>query len=150
MGRGRGVFASSYTLTAQRSPGAGSGALGAGEPREACACRSASPPSSRPAPEEDRSSRQVTLGEDRPILYLCMGSACHRLGVYDILPRLQALLAAHDLERRIALKGHFCLNNCSEGVVLKFADRHFGHVRPDNVELVFEQQMLPYILEATR
>jgi len=34
-------------------------------------------------------------------LFLCMGSACHQLGVYDVLPRLQELIVEYELEEAI-------------------------------------------------
>lgn len=83
--------------------------------------------------------------DESKTIYLCMGSACHRLGVYTILPRLQALMTAYDLNGKIALKGHFCLNNCSEGVVIRLGDRLYRHVLPDNVETVFIEEILPCI-----
>jgi NADH:ubiquinone oxidoreductase subunit E len=52
-------------------------------------------------------------------LFLCMGSACHQLGVYEVLPQLQALMREHNLEGAIELKGSFCLETCSHGIVMK-------------------------------
>jgi NADH:ubiquinone oxidoreductase subunit E len=40
-------------------------------------------------------------------LFLCMGSACHQMGVYDVLPRLQELIKDHDLTDAVELKGSF-------------------------------------------
>ncbi len=34
-------------------------------------------------------------------LYICMGSACHQLGVYKILPVVQQWLASRKLDDRI-------------------------------------------------
>ena len=82
------------------------------------------------------------MGEE-VVLYLCMGSACHRLGVYDILPRLQELMAKHHMTDKVRLRGHFCLNNCSEAVVVKLGDRMFERILPENIEWVFEQEILP-------
>ena len=55
-------------------------------------------------------------------LFLCMGSACHQLGVYDVLPKLQQLIARYKLEGEIELKGPFCLENCSHGIAIEFQD----------------------------
>jgi NADH:ubiquinone oxidoreductase subunit E len=78
-------------------------------------------------------------------LYLCMGSACHQLGVYDVLPKVQALLAQYQLESVIELKGAFCLGPCSEGVVIQFEDKPFTEITVDNIEQRFAQEILPYI-----
>jgi NADH:ubiquinone oxidoreductase subunit E len=78
-------------------------------------------------------------------LFLCMGSACHQLGVYDVLPKLQELIAEYDLEEVIELKGSFCLETCSKGIVMKFQDFHFIDINPQNVETKFKEEILPSI-----
>jgi NADH:ubiquinone oxidoreductase subunit E len=74
-----------------------------------------------------------------------MGSACHQLGVYDVLPRLQELMAAYDLNDCVSLKGAFCLGICSEGVILKFRERYFTHISAKNIDKIFHDEILPFI-----
>ncbi|HEY9616216.1 MAG TPA: (2Fe-2S) ferredoxin domain-containing protein [Microcoleaceae cyanobacterium] len=78
-------------------------------------------------------------------LFLCMGSACHQLGVYEVLPRLQALIQEYQLEEIITLKGSFCLETCSHGITMKFRDQHFMNISPQNIEEKFVQEILPAI-----
>ncbi len=78
-------------------------------------------------------------------LYLCMGSACHQLGVYEVLPRLQSLMSEYDLNNHIELKGSFCLESCSCGIVMKFQDNLFINISPQNVEDKFLMEILPAI-----
>lgn len=78
-------------------------------------------------------------------LYLCMGSACHQLGVYEVLPKLQSLISEYDLSDRIELKGSFCLESCSCGIVMKFHDNLFINISPQNVEDKFLMEILPAI-----
>ncbi|MGF1498301.1 MAG: (2Fe-2S) ferredoxin domain-containing protein [Elainellaceae cyanobacterium] len=78
-------------------------------------------------------------------LFLCMGSACHQLGVYEVLPRLQELIKVHNLEDAVELKGSFCLEACSHGIVMKFHDQHFINISPQNVETTFVEEILPAI-----
>lgn len=78
-------------------------------------------------------------------LFLCMGSACHQMGVYDVLPKLQGLIQAHDLEGVIELKGSFCLETCSQGIVMKFQDHRFLGISPQNVDGIFTERILPLI-----
>lgn len=78
-------------------------------------------------------------------LFLCMGSACHQMGVYEVLPRLQALIKEHQLEDSVTLKGSFCLEMCSSGITMKFRDRHFTHISPQNIDEKFVQEILPAI-----
>ena len=78
-------------------------------------------------------------------LFLCMGSACHQLGVYEVLPKLQTLIQQHKLEDTLELKGSFCLETCSHGIVMKFKDQHFLNINPQNIEDKFTQEILPAI-----
>jgi NADH:ubiquinone oxidoreductase subunit E len=78
-------------------------------------------------------------------LFLCMGSACHQLGVYEVLPRLQTLLKVHQLEETITLKGSFCLELCNQGITMKFQDHHICHITPQNVDDKFVLEILPLI-----
>jgi NADH:ubiquinone oxidoreductase subunit E len=78
-------------------------------------------------------------------LFLCMGSACHQLGVYEVLPKLQALIKKYELEEQIELKGSFCLETCSYGIVMKFQDLSFVNISPQNVEDKFIQEILPAV-----
>lgn len=79
-------------------------------------------------------------------LYLCMGSACHQLGVYEVLPQLQELITRYELEDKIELKGSFCLETCSVGIVMKFKEKVFTQINPENIESKFSKEILPSIL----
>jgi NADH:ubiquinone oxidoreductase subunit E len=81
-------------------------------------------------------------------LFVCMGSACHQHGVYEVLPRLQALIAEHGLEATVALKGAFCLDHCAEGITLKHRDRIFKRINPQNVAARFAEEVLPALRAA--
>lgn len=78
-------------------------------------------------------------------LFLCMGSACHQLGVYEVLPKLQALIGKYNLHSKIELKGSFCLETCSYGIVMKYKDLRFINISPQNVEDKFLKEILPNI-----
>jgi NADH:ubiquinone oxidoreductase subunit E len=78
-------------------------------------------------------------------LYLCMGSACHQLGVYEVLPQIQQLLGQYELEDKVELKGSFCLEICSSGIVMKFRDKFFIGINPNNVRQKFILEILPEI-----
>lgn len=85
---------------------------------------------------------------EKETLYLCMGSACHQLGVYEVLPQIQALLSQYQLEEIIELKGSFCLEACSSGIVMKFQEKLFIGINPENVEEKFTQDILPRIQQS--
>ncbi len=81
--------------------------------------------------------------EGKKCLYLCMGSACHQLGVYEVLPKIQKLLKHHKIDASVELKGAFCLGPCANGIVLKYQNRLFTQIRPHNVEEKFVTEILP-------
>jgi NADH:ubiquinone oxidoreductase subunit E len=75
-------------------------------------------------------------------LHICMGSACHQLGVYKILPRLQELVVRYQVEDQLELKGAFCLGVCARGVVLKLEDELILDVNERNVEEKFRDEIV--------
>ncbi len=83
----------------------------------------------------------------KTILRLCMGSACHQYGVYDVLPALQRLLTAYELDATVEIRGAFCLGPCVNGIVLEVGERQFLNINPQNVEQRFETEILPYLQE---
>jgi NADH:ubiquinone oxidoreductase subunit E len=82
-------------------------------------------------------------GEAPRELLLCMGSACHQIGVYQVLPLLQELLGRHAADLDVELKGAFCLDACAEGIVLKYGPGLILHVNPRNLAERFERDILP-------
>ncbi|AIO18480.1 NADH dehydrogenase subunit E [Candidatus Izimaplasma bacterium HR1] len=64
---------------------------------------------------------------------VCIGSACHLKGSYDVIKEFQELLKEYKLEDKITLKGAFCLNHCTEAVSTKIND---GEVISMNVDKV--------------
>lgn len=88
----------------------------------------------------------MNTSEKKPCLYLCMGSACHQMGVIKVLPKIQELFQRYNLEVNVELKGSFCLGPCADGIIMKYGETLFKHIRPDNVEEKFQQEILPHIL----
>jgi NADH:ubiquinone oxidoreductase subunit E len=50
------------------------------------------------------------------ILKVCIGSACHIKGSYDVIKIITKIIEKEGLEKEVELKACFCLNNCTEGV----------------------------------
>ena len=76
------------------------------------------------------------------MLYICMGSACHQSGVYDVLPLLQQLIIDYQVGDQIELKGAFCLGACARGVVLKLDETIIAEVNKKNVAQKFVDEVL--------
>lgn len=83
-------------------------------------------------------------------IYLCMGSACHQRGVYDVLPILRRLVSEYHLDTRVELKGSFCLGPCTNGIVAKYRDELFTDISTGSVVQIFTSKILPRILEANK
>jgi len=47
---------------------------------------------------------------------VCIGSACHLKGSYDVIKEFQNLILEYKLEDKIKLKGSFCMNKCTKAV----------------------------------
>ncbi len=83
-------------------------------------------------------------------LFVCMGSACHQKGVYQLRLALEKLLADNGLEAQVELKGAFCLGPCLRAIVIKVSDQLILDVKPDNVEQKFADEILPLLAEVNR
>lgn len=66
-------------------------------------------------------------------IHVCIGSACHLKGSYDVIKEFQKIVKDQHLEDKITLKGAFCLNHCTEAVSTKIDD---GEVLSMSVEQV--------------
>lgn len=71
------------------------------------------------------------------VIDVCIGSACHLKGSYDIIKIFEKLIAQNNLEDKVNVKASFCLNNCVGAVSVRF-DGQLHSVQPDNAESFFE------------
>ena len=76
-------------------------------------------------------------------LKVCIGSACHLKGSYDVIERLKALIDQSGAKDRIELKASFCLGRCGDGVTVKAGDDFLEGVTPATVDRIFAEQILP-------
>lgn len=82
---------------------------------------------------------------ERRTVFLCMGSACHQLGGYRLLPVLEKLIEQHGVQDRLEVKGAFCLETCQQGRSMKFADRVFTGLDEPTLEAIFVREILPQL-----
>ena len=71
----------------------------------------------------------------------CIGSSCHLKGSRQVVEKLQALIAQHNLGNKVELSGTFCMNNCQNGVSVT-VDGVLHSVSPDTVEQFFNTEVL--------
>jgi NADH:ubiquinone oxidoreductase subunit E len=53
------------------------------------------------------------------MIEICIGSACHLKGSYNVIQDMKRLIAEHQLEDTIELKSSFCLGACGTGVSIR-------------------------------
>lgn len=53
-------------------------------------------------------------------LEVCVGSACHVKGSYNIINKLQELISDNGLEDQIDIKAAFCFGRCAQAVSVQF------------------------------
>lgn len=72
---------------------------------------------------------------------ICIGSSCHLKGSKQIIEKMQALVAEHNLKDKVDLGGKFCMGNCAEGVCVSIGDQVYS-VQPDTVQTFFNDEIL--------
>ena len=72
---------------------------------------------------------------------ICIGSSCHLKGSRQVVEKLQALVAEHNLKDRVELSGTFCMNNCRNGVSVT-VDGELFSVSPETAEQFFNEHIL--------
>ena len=73
-------------------------------------------------------------------IQVCIGSVCHLKGSYDIINRLNGLIADNGLNDKYKVKATFCLGNCVGAVCVKFNDKIYT-VLPETAEQFFNEHV---------
>jgi len=73
-------------------------------------------------------------------IQVCIGSACHLQGSYDIINKLTSLIEKNGLEEEYKVKAAFCLGKCEGAVCVKLNDEIFT-VQPDTAEKFFNEKI---------
>ena len=77
---------------------------------------------------------------------ICIGSACHLKGSYNIITDLQELIEEKSLGDQIELKAVFCLGNCQKGVSVQIDDNpEIYSVTPKTTKEFFNNDVLPLL-----
>ena len=72
-------------------------------------------------------------------IQVCIGSACHLKGSYNVINRLQEVVSQKKLEDLIVIKAAFCLGECTQAVSVKVDDGHIQSLHADGVEAFVEE-----------
>lgn len=75
-------------------------------------------------------------------LKVCIGSACHLKGSYDVIEIFQQLIKDNKIEDKIELKAAFCLGKCTQAVSVQRWDGEIISVSKDNAFDIFENKIM--------
>ena len=53
---------------------------------------------------------------------VCVGSACHLKGSYDLINSLQQLINDNNCTQKVEVKAAFCLGHCAKAISVKFEE----------------------------
>lgn len=67
-------------------------------------------------------------------IQVCVGSACHLKGSYDVINKLTETIDKKSLNNRITVKAAFCLGECTNAVSVKVDDKRIYSLSQDKVE----------------
>lgn len=65
------------------------------------------------------------------VVQICIGSACHLKGSYQVIQTLKGLIESEHLEDRITLKSSFCLGACSGAVSVQINNDPVEAISPE-------------------
>ncbi len=70
------------------------------------------------------------------VINVCIGSACHLKGSYDIIKIFEKLISENDMTEKVDVKASFCLGNCVGAVSVRFDEKIYS-VQPETAEEFF-------------
>ncbi|TCT16169.1 NADH dehydrogenase subunit E [Natranaerovirga pectinivora] len=71
------------------------------------------------------------------VIEVCVGSACHLKGSYEIISKIESLVQESFLEDQITIKAAFCLGHCTEAVSVKVNQDKIYSLEPNKVNAFF-------------
>ncbi|WZL82620.1 (2Fe-2S) ferredoxin domain-containing protein [Vallitaleaceae bacterium 9-2] len=73
------------------------------------------------------------------MIEICIGSACHLKGSYNVIQDMKRLIAEHQLEEKVELKSSFCLGSCGSGVSIRVDGEKIYSIQADETEAFFNK-----------
>jgi NADH:ubiquinone oxidoreductase subunit E len=69
---------------------------------------------------------------------VCIGSACHIKGSYNVMQAFQQIIEENELHEKCDLKAKFCMQKCHDGVSVSIGDDYFS-VSPESARGFFKE-----------
>lgn len=76
------------------------------------------------------------------IVNVCIGSACHLKGAYNVIKGLQQIIEKRNLSKKITIKAAFCLGECTKAVSVRVDEDKVVSVEEGAVEEFFETHIV--------
>jgi len=76
------------------------------------------------------------------MIEICIGSACHIKGSYNVITQMKQLIEEHHLTAEVELKSSFCLGHCGHGVSVRLNEDEVFSLQPDEVNDFFVRHIL--------
>ena len=90
--------------------------------------------------------KNITKKGDAMEINICVGSACHLKGSYDVIKAMETLVKENEVEEKITIKAAFCLGHCTKAVSVKF-DGEIYSVRKETAKEFFESHVMKRLNE---
>lgn len=74
-------------------------------------------------------------------LKICVGSACHLKGSYDLIETFKYLIRNKNLSDKVEIRAAFCLGHCTEAVSVSLNGDIYS-VSPDNAVEFFDNYVM--------
>ena len=75
-------------------------------------------------------------------LKVCIGSACHVKGSYNVMSAFQQLIEEYQVFDEVELKAVFCLGHCAEAVSVQIDDGEIYSVSGEKARSFFKSHVL--------
>lgn len=78
-------------------------------------------------------------------LSVCVGSACHLKGSYNVIQTFQQKIEEHSLHDKIDFKASFCMKQCNKkGISVSFNEEQYT-VTPETAGSFFESTVVTFL-----
>lgn len=73
---------------------------------------------------------------------VCIGSACHLKGSYNVISALEESVKKNKLENQVEIKAAFCLGHCTEAVSVQINYESIQSVDMNSVDQFFLEEIV--------
>lgn len=78
-------------------------------------------------------------------IHVCIGSACHVKGSYNVINGLQRIIGDRGLSEKVTINAALCLGKCTEGVSVKIEDGDVISVQEKGINEFFDTCVIPVL-----